>query len=203
MDLRGHGRSENKATQLTADQMVEDIIGLLDFLGIDAVHVAGYSLGGYLGLLLALHQPRRVTTLLLHATKFYWTDDAVAAMRQQLDPDVMVDRVPRYADQLMREHGNRWRPLVRQAADLIGQLRYEGVTEGMARRAQLPALVSVGDRDEMVPLPEALRLSRVLPQGGLLVLPHVRHPLASVPLVPLLPTMLAFHRSPRRWNRSA
>jgi pimeloyl-ACP methyl ester carboxylesterase len=198
MDLRGHGHSQNNAARLTQDQMVEDIIGLLDHLGIDAVHVAGYSLGGYLGLLLGLHQPRRVVTLLLHATKFYWTEDAVAAMRQQLDPDVMAERVPHYADQLMREHGSRWRPLVRQAADLIGQLRHEGVTEGMARRAQFPVLVSVGDHDEMVSLAEALRLSRILPQGGLLVLPHVRHPLASVPLVPLLPAMLAFHQPRQR-----
>jgi pimeloyl-ACP methyl ester carboxylesterase len=198
VDLRGHGRSQNKATHLTVDQMVEDISGLLDYLGVDALHVAGYDLGGYLGLLLALREPRRVMTLLLHATKFYWTDDAVAAMRPQLDPDVIAERVPHYADQLMQAHGSRWRPLVRQGADLIGQLRHEGLTEGMVRRAQLPALVSVGDRDEMVPLPEALRLSRILPQGGLFVLPRVRHPLASVPLVPLLPMMLAFHRVPQR-----
>jgi hypothetical protein len=64
----------------------------------------------------------------------------------------------------------------------------------MAQRAQLPVLVSVGDRDEMVSLPEALRLSRIFRRGRLLVLPGVRHPFSSVSLIPLLPMMRAFHQ---------
>ena len=50
MDLRGHGRSGNNAPALQADRMVKDIVGLLDALQITAVHIAGYNLGGYLGL---------------------------------------------------------------------------------------------------------------------------------------------------------
>ena len=175
--------------------MVRDLVGLLDHLEIEQAHVAGYSLGGYLGLMLALHQPQRVETVLMHGTKFYWTREAAAGMREQLEPDRMVEKVPAYADQLAQEHGSRWRMLVRQAADLVARLSEEGITEGMARRVQVPVLVSVGDRDELVPLPEALRLSRVLPAGRLLVLPATRHP--SVGRVPLLPMMQEFHRVTR------
>jgi pimeloyl-ACP methyl ester carboxylesterase len=64
----------------------------------------------------------------------------------------------------------------------------------MARQSALPVLVSVGDRDELVPVHEAYRLSRTLPQGQLLVLPATRHRLASVKLVPLLPAMQTFMR---------
>lgn len=196
MDLRGHGRSENKASSLNPEQMVGDIIGLTDFLQAETFHVAGYSLGGYLGLMLALNQPRRVTTLLMHATKFYWTKEAVANMRSQLDPDAMSEKVPGYANQLAQEHGgSHWRVLVRQAADLVAYLSQKGVTEGMAAHTQCPALVSVGDRDELVSLPEAQRLSRVLAQGELIVLPGVRHPFPSIREVPLLPMMQAFHQT--------
>lgn len=197
MDLRGHGRSGNEETGLRPERLLKDVIGLLDALGVATVHVAGYSLGGYLGLMLSLNQPRRVATLLMHATKFYWTEEAVAKMRAQLDPDTMVEKVPAYADQLAQEHGSRWRALVRESADLVAVLREEGVTEGMASRVQIPVLVSVGDRDELVPLPEALRLSRVFPDGELLVLPGTRHPFASVRRMPLLPMMRAFHRTRR------
>jgi hypothetical protein len=51
----------------------------------------------------------------------------------------------------------------------------------------------VGDRDELVILPEAFRLSRALPKGALIVLPNTHHPLQTVHLTPLLPMMLAFH----------
>jgi pimeloyl-ACP methyl ester carboxylesterase len=115
-------------------------------------------------------------------------------MRMQLDPDAMSEKVPGYANQLAQEHGgSHWRVLVRQAADLVGYLSQKGITEGMAARAQCPSLVSVGDRDEMVSLPEAQRLSRVLPQGDLIVLPGVRHPFHTLREVPILPMMQAFH----------
>lgn len=195
MDLRGHGRSENNAPDLKPDRMSRDISGLLDHLEVQSVHIAGYSLGGYLGLIASLNQPRRVKTLSIHATKFYWNKDAAAKMRAQLDPDQMAQKVPAYADQLVQLHGARqWRELVRQAADLVSFLVTNGLTENMATRLQIPVLVSVGDRDELVPLLEVARLSRVLPNGELLVLPGVRHPFNSIRPVPFLPALQYFHQ---------
>jgi pimeloyl-ACP methyl ester carboxylesterase len=193
-DLRGHGQSTNNQTTLLPERMLQDIIHLLDYLEVGEHHVAGYSLGGYLGLMLALNQPGRVTTLLMHATKFYWTPEALAGMQGQLDPDIIAAKVPAYAETLQQEHGSSWRSLVRQAADLTATIAENGVTEEMARQSALPVLVSVGDRDELVPVHEAYRLSRTLPQGQLLVLPATRHRLASVKLVPLLPAMQTFMR---------
>jgi pimeloyl-ACP methyl ester carboxylesterase len=197
MDLRGHGRSQNNDSSLNPDRMRDDVFALLDHVGATDVHVAGYSLGGYLGLMMALQQPRRILTLLTHATKFYWTQDSVANMRRQLEPDAMGTKVPAYASQLAKEHGgSHWRVLVRQASDLVAYLSEKGLTEGMVARIQCPVLVSVGDRDELVPLPEAQRLSRVFPKGELLVLPGVRHPFATLRPVPLLPMLSEFHQSP-------
>ena len=91
-------------------------------------------------------------------------------------------------------HGGRqWRTLVRQASELTASLAADGISERQLRNLQLPVLVSVGDRDELVLLPEAFRLSRALPQGELLVLPNTRHPLQTVRPVPLLPMMQTFH----------
>ena len=175
--------------------MAQDVVGLLDYLEVQRVHIAGYSLGGYLGLIVALSQPRRVQTLSAHATKFYWNKEAAAKMRSQLDPDQMAQKVPTYADQLVQLHGARhWRELVRQAADLVTYLVSKGLTENMVSRLQVPVLISVGDRDELVPLPEAARLSRILPNGELLVLPGVRHPFNSIRPVPFLPALQYFHQ---------
>lgn len=192
VDLRGHGRSENVEQNLDVERMVQDVQGVLDHHELESVDVAGYSLGGYLGLMLALREPNRFSSLLMHATKFYWTDKAVAEMQHDLDPEVIVEKAPAYANQLAQDHGSRWRPLVRQAADLVAVLRKEGLTEGMARQAQMPVLVSVGDRDEMVSLPEAARLSRVFSDGMLLVFPGVRHPFSTLHPELMLSAMKAF-----------
>ncbi len=195
LDLRGHGRSQNSANMLSTELLLQDIVGLLDYLQVEMIHLAGYSLGGYLGLLLALNQPRRVMTLLMHATKFYWTPDAVKKIHQQLDPDMLAEKVPAYADQLVQEHGARqWRVLVRQSADLVSEIYDNGVAERVLNSVHCPVLVSVGDRDELVPVLEAQRLSRQFEEGELLVLPGVRHPLQTVPQIPLLPMMEAFHQ---------
>ena len=196
IDLRGHGRSQNNAPNLQPDRILQDIIGLLQYLNAPAVHVAGYDFGGYLGLMLSLAQQRQVHTLLMHATRFYWTPKIAAQMVAQLDPDQIAAKAPTYADQLVQEHGGRqWRILVRQAGELIHTLAANSLTDRDLSRVQTPALVSVGDRDEIVPLNEAQRLSRSLPHGSLIVLPGVRHPFQTIPPVPLLPMMKAFHRA--------
>jgi pimeloyl-ACP methyl ester carboxylesterase len=194
LDLRGHGRSQNNAPTLTLDQFLQDIKGLLDFLQIETFHIAGYDLGGYLGLMLALSQSRRVETLLMLASKFYWTKTAAAKMQGQLEPEAMSKQAPAYADRLVQDHGARqWRVLVRQAGDIIVHLSENGLTDRMAAQVQCPVLVCVGDRDRLITLEEAHRISKVFPQGELLVLPGVSHPFRTVREIPLLPMMQYFH----------
>lgn len=194
VDLRGHGRSENNNLLLSPEQMVEDLIGLLEHLAVEYVHVAGYSLGGYLGLMLLLYRPRLVKTLLMHATKFYWTEQGAAEMKRQLNPERIAERAPSYAERLSAGHGAiRWRPLVRQAADLVVYVSLNPLGEAAASRAQAPVLVSVGDHDEIVPVQEAFRLSRAFESGSLLVLPNTQHAFRSLNPALLLPVMEQFH----------
>ena len=196
LDLRGHGRSSNNATDLQPERMVQDVVGVLDEVGLTAVSLSGYDFGGYLALLLALTQPRRIATLHLHASKFYWTAESAAQMCQQLDPETLAATAPSYADQLVIDHGSRcWRDLLRQAAALIAQQASSPINDRQLQQLPCPALVSVGDYDEIVSLPEAYRLSRSLRRGGLFVLPGVHHPIHTLPLVPMLPMLQTFHKN--------
>ncbi|MGB3716759.1 MAG: alpha/beta hydrolase [Candidatus Promineifilaceae bacterium] len=193
VDLRGHGRSENADTTLNPDRVRRDIEGLLDYLEVEWLHVAGYDFGGYLGLMLHLNQSERVKSLIMHATKFYWPEHTMNRMRKNLDPDYLSAKVPGYANQLVVEHGaNRWRSLVRQSADLVTYISMSGITENMATLSKCPTLVSVGDRDEMIPVAEALRLSRVIKRGALLVLPGVSHSFHAATAQALIPSMQSF-----------
>jgi 3-oxoadipate enol-lactonase len=70
LDLRGHGASEVPPVDraLTLDRLVLDVVELLDHLGLESVHVAGNSAGGYLGQQLAMTRPELVRSLALYGS---------------------------------------------------------------------------------------------------------------------------------------
>ncbi|HTO54149.1 MAG TPA: alpha/beta hydrolase [Myxococcota bacterium] len=70
LDQRGHGGSTNsgKAEHYTIDQLVTDLAGALDALGLGSVDLLGHSLGGVVALHLTLRHPERVASLVLMDT---------------------------------------------------------------------------------------------------------------------------------------
>ena len=54
---------EKPTLPYTLDDMAADAVGLLDFLGIERAHIAGASMGGMIGQLLAADYPGRVLSL--------------------------------------------------------------------------------------------------------------------------------------------
>jgi pimeloyl-ACP methyl ester carboxylesterase len=67
-DPRGCGRSTVKQEVYTIDQMANDVVALLDHLGIRSAHILGHSMGGRIGLSMTLNFPGRVKSLILAAS---------------------------------------------------------------------------------------------------------------------------------------
>ncbi|WP_307844633.1 alpha/beta fold hydrolase [Actinotalea solisilvae] len=60
LDARGHGASEkpHDAARYGEPRMAQDVVGLVDALGVPAVDLVGYSMGGVVSLLTAAREPR-------------------------------------------------------------------------------------------------------------------------------------------------
>jgi aminoacrylate hydrolase len=67
-DHRGAGRSTHSPIKYSVEQMADDVLRLMDALGIEAAHLVGHSTGGAIGQVIALDQPRRLKSLVLSAT---------------------------------------------------------------------------------------------------------------------------------------
>jgi 3-oxoadipate enol-lactonase len=67
-DLRGIGCAEVPDSGYTVPDMAEDALALLAALGFSGAHVAGYSLGGAIGLQMAIAAPVQVKSLSLYST---------------------------------------------------------------------------------------------------------------------------------------
>jgi 3-oxoadipate enol-lactonase len=79
-DTRGHGESPAPAGPYTLDDLVDDVVALLDRVGVRRAHVVGLSLGGMTGLRLAAREPDRVSRL------------AVLCTSAKADPQGFLDR---------------------------------------------------------------------------------------------------------------
>jgi pimeloyl-ACP methyl ester carboxylesterase len=65
VDLRGNGRSTNKAAEITMSLIVEDLLAVIDKIGAEKVVVCGYSNGGSIAQEFVLSHQNRVLGLIL------------------------------------------------------------------------------------------------------------------------------------------
>src|ERR1700688_4950472 len=87
-DLRGHGLTAAPPGPYTIDVMAQDVLAIMDALGIAAAHVGGLSIGGMGAQTLAARAPDRVASLILCDTAMaippaeMWRERAAIARHQ-------------------------------------------------------------------------------------------------------------------------
>jgi pimeloyl-ACP methyl ester carboxylesterase len=89
LDMRGHGKSEAPSTEAEylIPLLAEDVLGLLNLLGIKKCCLAGHSIGGFIALHFILSHPDRLAGLVLVDTSSgqFGRDPNFAQLRQKLD----------------------------------------------------------------------------------------------------------------------
>jgi pimeloyl-ACP methyl ester carboxylesterase len=184
LDARGHGQSTHAGTPLTYAQLTDDVAALIGALGLGRPIVVGWSDGGEQALRLALRYPKLVRALVVCGTDYGVTPASQAWVRDffGIDAQGNVDfarvdaslgaALPGF--RAMHPNGDeQWRWVVEQTARLWAT--DPGLTDADYRRIPIPTLVMVGDRDDDVPLENALRMYRTIPDAELAVLPGADH----------------------------
>ena len=185
-DNRGHGRSTNPGGVLSFEQLADDTAALIAALELERPFVGGWSDGGEVALQLGLRHPGRARALIAGGTSLELGSEATQAQMRAIfhvddDGVVDLDAVAGAFEQtllpmLRQSHPygeQHWQTIVQQS--LTMWLAYAGLTREQVARITEPVLVLVGDRDEHVPVEEAVRLYRWLPQAELAVLPGASH----------------------------
>jgi 3-oxoadipate enol-lactonase len=67
-DMRGHGRSPVPAGPYAVDDLADDVVALLDNLGVERAHLVGLSLGAMASMRVAARNPERVERLVVVST---------------------------------------------------------------------------------------------------------------------------------------
>jgi pimeloyl-ACP methyl ester carboxylesterase len=203
---RGYPPSDvpSDPARYSQDLVRDDVIALMDALGIRRAHVVGHSMGAYTALHVGIHYPDRC--LSITAAGCGWgslPDPAQAAGMKALAAETarmfaeegIVAAAAKYADAPMRQtHKHKdprgWTEFARMLADhsaeghaltmLNIQLKRPTLweMESDLKELAVPLLVIVGDEDFPC-LEGSFFLKRTVPTAGLLVVPRSGHTITS------------------------
>jgi 3-oxoadipate enol-lactonase len=191
-DLRGFGGSVASALQPTMDDYAADVAGLLDTLEIDRAAIGGLSMGGYVTFALFRLAPERFTRILLADTRPQADTPEGRQKRRAMSETVRTKGASAVADQmipkLLGETSRRQRPavarLVRRLIEANDPVGIDGAVDAMRtrpdstpdlERISCPALVIVGEEDEVTPVAESESLHNALRRSHLVVVPGAGH----------------------------
>lgn len=84
-DQRGHGQSAATPGPYSFPMLIDDVIALLDHVGIERTHWVGLSIGGMLGYGLAIHHPDRLLSLVACDSRPDAPPDYAAYFQSRID----------------------------------------------------------------------------------------------------------------------
>jgi 3-oxoadipate enol-lactonase len=191
-DHRGFGGSEPGDGQYTMELLVDDLLAVLDELGLERVVGCGVSMGGYVLLRALDRAPERFRAVVLVDTRSQPDDDAGKLARAATIKAVKSDGVDAFAAQFSgRLLGpstlSRDPDLRTTVADMIkanGALAICGGLLALATRTDttaalkklsVPALIVVGEEDAITPVAFSRSMADAAPGAKLVTLPAAGH----------------------------
>ncbi len=199
VDLLGHGGSSDCSdpARFTFEEMLQDILDVLDALGLASVSWLGYSMGGRLALGGAVRQPDRVSSLILESASPGLASENERRARRRADEalaegilrggmEAFVDHwmgLPLFATQgklppKVREE-QRARRLKNRPESLAACLRGMGTGAQPSfwddlPKIRIPTLLMAGEEDGKFSR-IAREMARVMPRARLHLIPRAGH----------------------------
>lgn len=189
-DNRGAGRTSAPDRPYTIAHMADDTAALMDYLGIQAAHVLGFSMGGYIAQEFALKYPARVQKLILlsSAASIEGYNRAVVeawitARRSNLSREAIARLTAcwLYSPEFLDDRARFERAIQNTLSNPYAQQDHAFIRQAQAvlafdasdraKNIKQETLVVVGQDDNLLPPRNSERLAKLLPKATLKVLP--------------------------------
>jgi pimeloyl-ACP methyl ester carboxylesterase len=191
-DLRGFGESDSFEKVATMDRMAQDVVLLMDALGISTAAVGGLSMGGYVALAFYGQFSTRVRSLILSDTRSQADTEAGKQTREKQAKQILAEGMAGIVDSMLpklltpetvskrpelvkriRDMMLKTKPAAASAA-LLGMAARADQTELLARIA-VPTLILVGRDDAITPVEDSEKMHREIKGSSLVVIENAGH----------------------------
>ncbi|WP_020586072.1 alpha/beta fold hydrolase [Desulfobacter curvatus] len=191
-DLRGFGESEPGTEVGSTDLLADDLIALLDHLGIERAVVGGMSMGGYVMLNLLARYPERFSAACFIVTRADADDETARGKRNHLISEVNAGRpdvVPTaftpllFADNTVAERPDLveevrgWMAAASPSGLVVGleAIRDRSDSSALIAQLKIPVLILGAQEDKAIPPEKSTGLAEQIPGAQLCMLPVAGH----------------------------
>ena len=182
-DVRGHGKTENPGKEIDLHLIADDIAGLIDALKLEKPFLCGWSMGGDVSLDIAIRYPDRVSGLIVGGVTHRISETYVASLKAmglegpgQINFEQAEKNIPQLINLWKTEHvqsPSHWKELLTQLS--FGMVNPTLPAEDDLKRITVPTLIIWGDRDQFLPVEDAVGLYRLVPSAQLTIVPNADH----------------------------
>ena len=171
IDSRGHGRSTRSARPYSYELMASDVVSMLDALHIPKADLVGWSDGGIIGIVMAIHNPEHLNRVFAFGAN---------TVPEGLIPD--FDKQGVFAD-FEKRAGDEYKqmsPTPGQYEDFKQQVSRMWATQPHITSQQLkairtPIVIADGRYDEGIKQSHNRYMASAIPNARLVILPGVSH----------------------------
>jgi 3-oxoadipate enol-lactonase len=191
-DVRGHGRSELGDGQYTMELFVDDLIALLDHLGLKKVVLCGLSMGGYIALRTIERNPERCRALILCDTTSNADSNEAKLKRANSMKSIKKTGVKPFGEEFLKavlspETFQQKTGVVAAVRNMIQSNSPVGMcgallalvsrteTTSSLPKINVPTLILVGEQDKTTPPELSEKMQQLIPNSELHRISNAAH----------------------------
>jgi pimeloyl-ACP methyl ester carboxylesterase len=171
VDSRGHGRSTLGSLPLTYNLMSSDVLQLMDQLKIDKASIVGWSDGGIIGMILAIHHPERINKLFTYGSNYN-----LSGYKDEPSDTSLTKRFMARATANYRKLSSTPDNFDKLKAALGKMYSTEpNLNPADLKTIKVPTVIACGQYEQFIKAEHFKELSDLIPSAKLIMIPNVSH----------------------------
>ncbi len=175
INLPGHGKSVEQMQEHSLKFFADYIANYAEEKGLNDYIIAGYSMGGYIGLYMAANHYKGLQKLYTIATKMKWDETIANKEAMKLDYDILTEKAPQFLTLQQKLHHHHFPTILADTQNILKHIGQNPITAQHLSNIQIPVHIHVGSIDTLVTQEETIEAAKHISNASANVLENQPH----------------------------